>query len=172
LVAGQEPVTNQIGNAILGLLQNPEQLQNLRKCRTINNAALNELLRYGNACELTTWRFFSSPTNLFGASIAAGDGVIVSLNAANRDPKKFKCPHLMDLERPDNTPLNFGFDHHRCPASSLVKLELEISVQHILERLPNLRLACPAYKLKWVSAPFTHGLRKLPVLFGPSPKKK
>lgn len=172
LTAGQEPVTNQIGNAILALLQNPEQLQNLRKKRSVDATALSELLRYGSAYELTSWRFFSEEGHLFGATIAPTEGVIISLNAANRDPKRFRCPHLLTLERTDNAPLNFGYDHHYCPAASLVKLQVEISVQHVIERLPNLRLATATPKLNFVSPPSSHGLRKLPVMFGPLVRKK
>lgn len=172
LVAGQEPVTNQIGNAVLALLQHPDQMQRLVKAAEISETALAELLRFNSAFELSTWRFFSKPTNLLGASIPAGDSVIVSINAANRDPKHFQCPHKLDLERANNTPLTFGHDHHYCPAASLARLELEISVQQIIMRLPNLRLACPQQELTWTTAILARGLRKLPVTFSSINKSK
>jgi hypothetical protein len=165
LVAGQEPVTNQIGSAVLELLRHPDQMQRLIKAQKIDANALNELLRFNSAFELSTWRFFPKTTNLFGVSIPAGDSVIVSINAANRDPKRFQCPHKLDLGRPNNAPLTFGHDHHYCPAASLVRLELEVSLQQILKRLPNLRLSCPPQELKWTNAVQARGLCKLPVTF-------
>ncbi|MEZ9422069.1 cytochrome P450 [Vibrio lentus] len=165
LVAGQEPVTNQIGNAILALLQHPEQLTQLREGSTRIDRAITELLRYDGAFEISTWRFFPETTEWLGETIPAGDPVIVGLNAANRDSAQFGCPHQLDFTRERNKPLSFGYDHHHCPASSLARLELEVSIQAILAYLPNIQLACSEKELCWVNAVLARGLLTLPVKY-------
>lgn len=165
LVAGQEPMTNQIGNAMLALLQHPEQLKQIREDSTRIDRAMTELLRYDGAFALSTWRFFTETTQWLGATVFAGDSVIVGLNAANHDSAQFGCPHKLDFAREPNKPLSFGYDHHYCPASALARLELEVSIQAILEYLPNIQLACTDRELRWINAVLARGLLALPVRY-------
>ncbi len=165
LVAGQEPMTNQIGNAMLALIQNPDQLSHLQRYPSKIEAALTELLRFDGAFALSTWRFFTQATPWLGAVVPAGDSVIVALNAANHDSKQFRCPHQLDFDRAPNKPLSFGYDHHYCPAAALARVELEISIQVILTRLPNIRLGCAPDELRWINAVLARGLVSLPVRY-------
>ncbi len=167
LVAGQEPVSNQIGIALLALLQRPEQIAKLRAHPELAGAAVEELLRIDGAFENTTWRFFAESTEWYGAHIPAGDAVIVALAAANHDPARFACPHMFNFERTPNLHLSFGYGRHFCPAASLARLELELSLRLLLERLPDLRLACPVEHLRWIPAVLTRGVKALPVTFTP-----
>jgi len=168
LVAGQEPVTNQIGNSLLALLQNPEVMESLRATPSSIEKVADELMRFDGAFALTTWRFYSTPTELFGEIIPAGDSVIVALNAANRDESRFSCPHRVQFNRSPNLHLSFGYGRHFCPAASLARLELEVSIGSILERLPNLRLTCPVEDLNWLPSVLARGVETLPVTFTPT----
>jgi cytochrome P450 len=170
LVMGQEPVINQIGNAILALLQDPAAMQQLVDNPVLDDKAVTELLRLNSSVELGTWRFFSKTTNLMGTSIPAGDPVLISISAANRDERRFECPHKLNLQRENNVPLTFGYDHHKCPAEYLARLQLEISLQQIIRRLPNLKLAVPYSELKWNTTALIRGMKKLPVTFGEKAK--
>lgn len=170
LVAGQEPMTNQIGNALLALLHHPEQLKQLQakqlqKDSVYIDRAITELLRYDGAFAFSTWRFFSESTQWLGATVPAGDSVIVGLNAANHDSAQFSCPHQLNLTRKRNKPLSFGYGHHYCPATRLARLELEVSLQSILECLPNIQLACSSRDLRWINAVLARGLLALPVKY-------
>ena len=73
LVAGQEPVTNQITTALIALLRHPDQLTRLRDNPDLLPRAVEELLRYDSAFELTTWRFFDQDNDLHGTEVPAGD---------------------------------------------------------------------------------------------------
>ncbi len=170
LVAGQEPMTNQIGNALLALLHHPEQLKQLQakqlqKDSVYIDRAITELLRYDGAFAFSTWRFFPESTQWLGATVPAGDSVIVGLNAANHDSAQFSCPHQLNLTRKRNKPLSFGYGHHYCPATRLARLELEVSLQAILECLPNIQLACSSRDLRWINAVLARGLLALPVKY-------
>ncbi|MER5780759.1 cytochrome P450 [Streptomyces mobaraensis] len=174
LVAGQEPVTNQITTALVALLRHPEQLERLRKSLTDEDGdpallarAVEELLRYDSAFELTTWRFFAEDTEFHGETVPAGDSVIVSLSAANRDPRRFADPDTLDLDRQPNPHLAFGHGIHFCPGAALARIELQTALRTLLTRLPDLRLEAGPGELPWVHAVLARGVNRLPLSYAP-----
>ncbi|EGX60054.1 cytochrome p450 superfamily protein [Streptomyces zinciresistens K42] len=165
LVAGQEPVTNQITTALVALFRNPRQLARLREDPALLPRAVEELLRHDSAFELTTWRFFDRDSDLHGTPVPAGDSVIVSLCAANRDPRRFPDPDTLDLDRSPNPHLAFGHGIHFCPGAALARAELRIALGTLLTRLPGLRLAVGDDDLAWIPAVLGRGTRELPVAY-------
>ncbi|MDT0309454.1 cytochrome P450 [Streptomyces sp. DSM 44917] len=167
LVAGQEPVTNQITTSVLALLRHPDQLDRLREDPGLLPRAVEELLRYDAAFELTTWRFFAEDSDLYGTRIPAGDSVIVSLWAANRDPDRFPEPDALDLGRAPQQHLAFGHGIHFCPGASLARVELQVALGTLLRRLPGLRADFGAEEPRWIRAVLARGVDALPVAFRP-----
>ncbi|WP_405016193.1 cytochrome P450 [Kitasatospora sp. NBC_00070] len=165
LVAGQEPVTNQISTMMITLLRHPDQLERLRDEPELMPRALEELLRHDAAFELTTWRFFAEDSDLHGTRIPAGDSVIVSLCAANRDERQFPDADALDLERSPNAHLAFGHGVHFCPGAALARAELQIAVATLLTRLPGLRPAVDLDELSWIPAVLARGVNSLPVTY-------
>ncbi|MFJ8504732.1 cytochrome P450 [Streptomyces avermitilis] len=163
LVAGQEPVTNQITTALIALLRSPDQLARLYDEPDLLPRAVEELLRYDSAFELTTWRFFAEDSDLHGTGIPAGDSVIVSLCAANRDPRRFDDADTLDLGRTPNPHLAFGHGIHFCPGAALARAELQIALGTLLRRLPGLRLAVEDEDIEWIPAVLGRGTNHLPV---------
>jgi cytochrome P450 len=163
LVAGQEPVTNQITTMLIALLQHPDQLARLRTEPDLLPHAVEELLRYDSAFELTTWRFLAEDADLHGRRVPAGDSIIVSLCAANRDPGRFPDPDVLDFDRSPNPHLAFGHGIHFCPGAALARAELQIALATLLDRLPAFRLAIPEADLQWVPAVLGRGVSSLPV---------
>ncbi|MFE1886163.1 cytochrome P450 family protein [Streptomyces diastatochromogenes] len=163
LVAGQEPVTNQITTALIALFRHPDQLARLRDTPDLLPRAVEELLRHDSAFELTTWRFFDEDSDLHGTTIPAGDSVIVSLCAANRDPRRFPAPDTLDLDRSPNPHLAFGHGIHFCPGAALARAELQIALGTLLARLPGLHLAIDDEDLAWIPAVLGRGTHQLPV---------
>jgi cytochrome P450 len=173
LVAGQEPVTNQISTALIALLTRPEELTRFRAALAgvdpaardrLLERAVEELLRFDSAFELTTWRFLEADDELFGTRVPAGDSVIVSLCAANRDERKFPDPDRLDLSRTPNPHLAFGHGIHFCAGAALARVELQVALGALLERLPDLALA-EDVELDWVTAVLGRGVRALPVTY-------
>ncbi|MET9413802.1 cytochrome P450 [Streptomyces klenkii] len=165
LVAGQEPVTNQITTAMVALLRHPAALARLRAEPGLMPAAVEELMRLDSAFELTTWRFLAEDADLHGTRVPAGDSVIVSLCAANRDPERFPDPDTLDLDRAQGPHLAFGHGVHFCPGAALARVELQVAVGTLLARLPGLRLAVPEEELSWIPAVLGRGTAELPVAF-------
>ncbi|MER5786647.1 cytochrome P450 [Streptomyces mobaraensis] len=165
LVAGQEPVTNQITTALVALFRHPEALERLRAEPSLMPAAVEELLRLDGAFELTTWRFLAEDAELHGTRVPAGDSVIVSLCAANRDPERFPDPDTLDLDRAQGSHLAFGHGIHFCPGAALARIELQVALGTLLARLPGLRLAVPDGELRWIPAVLGRGTAALPVAY-------
>ncbi|MFJ7071222.1 cytochrome P450 [Streptomyces sp. NPDC098781] len=163
LVAGQEPVTNQITTALIALLRHPAELARLRDTPELMPRAVDELLRYDSAFELTTWRFLAEDGDLHGTRVPAGDSVIVSLCAANRDPRRFPDPDTLDLDRTPNPHLAFGHGIHFCPGAALARAELQIALGTLLTRLPGLRLTIRDEGIEWIPAVLGRGTNRLPV---------
>ncbi|MGW3291504.1 cytochrome P450 family protein [Streptomyces sp. NPDC001002] len=163
LVAGQEPVSNQITTALIALFRNPDQLTRLREDPPLLPRAVEELLRYDSAFELTTWRFFEQDSDLHGTEVPGGDSVIVSLCAANRDPRQFPDPDTLDLDRSPNPHLAFGHGIHFCPGAALARAELQTALGTLLARLPGLQLAVRDEGIEWIPAVLGRGTNHLPV---------
>ncbi|TMU96652.1 cytochrome P450 [Streptomyces sp. DASNCL29] len=163
LVAGQEPVTNQITTSLIALFRHPAELARLRDDPDLTPRAVDELLRHDSAFELTTWRFLDQDGDLHGTRIPAGDSVIISLCAANRDPRRFPDPDALDLDRSPNPHLAFGHGIHFCPGAALARAELRIALDTLLARLPGLRLAIDDADIEWIPAVLGRGTNHLPV---------
>lgn len=93
----------------------------------------------------------------------AGDSVIVSLGAANRDPDIFDCPHDVRVDRSPNPHLAFGYGRHACPAAGLGRIELQEALTALISRLDGLRPAYDGDDLEWSSSPITRAVTALPV---------
>jgi hypothetical protein len=163
LVAGQDPVTNQLTTALVALLRHPAHLDRLRADPALLPQAVEELLRHDSAFELTTWRFLAEDAELHGRRIPAGDSIIVSLCAANRDPRQFANADGLDFDRASNPHLAFGHGVHFCPGAALARAELQVALGTLLARLPGLRLAVDEAELSWIPAVLGRGVTSLPV---------
>jgi pimeloyl-[acyl-carrier protein] synthase len=168
MVGGQETTTNLIGNGIVSLMRNPDQLEKLRSDLSLIPSAVEELLRYESPSQQTA-RLAPYDVELGGKSIRKGQTVRAVMAAANRDPERFADPDRLDITRKDNRHLAFGWAAHFCFGAPLGRLEGQVAFETILRRLPNLSLA-PA-PLVWRENLGLRGLKALPVSFGDRPVK-
>ncbi|MFB6556985.1 cytochrome P450, partial [Streptomyces sp. NPDC056405] len=167
LVAGHETTENLIGNGMLALLSNPEQLAALRADASLLPTAVEEMLRYEGPVETTTWRFTTRPVEIGGVTIPADQTVVVVLASANRDPSRFADPGRFDISREDNQHVAFGHGIHYCLGAPLARLEGQTALATLLTRLPDFRLAVEPDDLRWRGGLIMRGLRTLPVEFEP-----
>jgi len=139
MVGGYETTSNLIGSGLLALLRNPDQLARLREDPTLVPTGVEELLRYESPIQHTA-RLAPHDTEIAGVPIEAGQPVLVLLGAANRDPDQFRDPELLDVGRPDNRHLAFGWASHFCFGASLARAEGATALASLLDRFPRLRL--------------------------------
>jgi cytochrome P450 len=162
MVGGQETTPNLIGNGVLTLLRNPEQLQRLRADPSLISSAVEELLRYESPSQHTT-RLAPDDTYLGGKMICKHQAVIAVMGAANRDRERFVDPDRLDIARHDNRHLAFGGGGHSCFGAALARIEGQIAFDTLLRRMPELALA--PERITWRNNHGLRGLTALPVTF-------
>jgi cytochrome P450 len=167
LVAGHETTVNLIASGVLALLLNPAELARLRAEPALIGGAVEELLRYVNPVNHTTFRCAAEPVEIGGVRISRGDPVLVALSGADRDPARFGDPDRLDLGRDSSGHLAFGHGIHYCLGAPLARLEAQIAVSRLLARFGSISLAVPADSLRWRPSTLIHGLESLPVRLAP-----
>ncbi|HEV2781326.1 MAG TPA: cytochrome P450 [Actinophytocola sp.] len=163
LVAGHETTVNLIANGVLSLLRNPDQLAALRADPTLLPGAVEEFLRYESPVKDATLRYTTAPIRVGGVDIPAGEFLLVSLSAANRDGDRFADPDRLDVTRDASGHLAFGHGVHFCLGAPLARLEGQIAIGRLLGRFPDLALATDPAALRWRNSTLLRGLEHLPV---------
>lgn len=159
LIAGNITTTDLIGNGILALLQNPDQLDKLCARPALTHDAIEEILRYDPPVVQSN-RVASRSREIGGLTIEAGQTVTLSLLAANHDPAAHHDPHRFDVERTDKHHSSFGGGTHFCLGAPLARAEAQIAIPMVFARFPRLHLASgytPIHK----SLPSFNGLESL-----------
>jgi cytochrome P450 len=166
LFAGHQTTADFIGNAVVALLTNPEQLELLRATPELLASAIEELLRFNGPLPVASPRIAAEDVEYQGVRIPRGSIVGVAINAANHDPAQFADPDRLDLCRERGPHLGFGHGVHYCLGVSLARMEAQIGLGALLRRLRGLRLGVPVDELRRLPAasPF-RGLLELPVRF-------
>ena len=137
--AGHETTVNLLGNALLALYRNRDQLDLLRAMPELLTTAADEFIRYDSSVQLSARGTFE-PIQLGGYEIPTGHEVLTLLGSANRDPEQFDDPDRLDLTRQNVKPASFGGGIHYCLGAQLARLETEEALRILLERLPGLEL--------------------------------
>ncbi|MFI5003092.1 MAG: cytochrome P450 [Reyranellales bacterium] len=161
--AGHETTTNLIGNGLLALHRQPDQLARLKADPSLIPNAIEELLRFDSSVQITG-RVTNADVEMGGVTIPAGESIVMLLGAANRDPAQYADPDRLDVGRPNVRPMSFGGGIHHCLGAQLARLEGELVFSVLLERLPNLELP-EKDKPAWKRSFTLRGLSKLPAIW-------
>jgi pimeloyl-[acyl-carrier protein] synthase len=164
LIGGHETTTNLIANGFLTLLRDPESLELLRNRPEIVGSAVEELLRFESPVQHTA-RIAPAEMELGGKTIAKGSRVVAILAAANRDPNRFPDPDRLDLRRPDNRHVAFGWAAHFCFGAPLARMEGQIAFNALLRRLARPILLEKTFY--WRENAGLRGLARLNIGFDP-----
>jgi cytochrome P450 len=135
LGAGNETTTNLIGNAVLALLDHPEELAKVRTARVNVAPFIEEVLRYDSPVQVV-YRQATQDVELSGGKLPAGASVLVLLGAANRDERKFPNPDRFDVERNPQDHVGFGYGIHYCLGAPLARLQGRSALEALLFDCP------------------------------------
>jgi len=162
LVAGHETTVNLIGNGTLALLRNPGELRRLREDPGLIATAVEELLRFDGPVQRTA-RVPSEDVKFGDQVIGKGELVMPFIGAADRDPAQFADPDRLDIGRRENRHVAFGYGIHFCLGAPLARVEGQIALATLVQRLPKLALATdqPQFRMSLT----LRGLSSLPVTF-------
>ena len=159
--AGHETTVNLIGNGLLALYRNPDQLALLKAKPELIGNAIEEFLRYDLSVQMTG-RVALEDVELGGRHIPKGESVLCLLGSANHDPAVYpEHPERLDITRPNVKPLSFGGGIHFCLGAQLARIEAEVAINSLLRRIPDLRLD-DAENPEWRQSFVLRGLARLP----------
>jgi cytochrome P450 len=140
LVAGHETTVNLVGNGLLALLSNRDQLSRVVVGSVDDRRVVDELLRYDSPVQMTT-RIALEPIELSCATVPTGHVVVLLLGAANNDPSAFADPRRLDVSLDRATPhLAFGNGIHHCLGAALARAEGEVAITKLVRRFPAMQL--------------------------------
>ena len=167
LLAGHETTANMLSLGTFALLENPDQAAELRAHPDLMPGAVEELLRYLTIADIF-YRYATEDIDLGGETIAQGSTVVVSLLAANHDPRRFDNPDTLDIRRNARGHLSFGHGVHQCLGQQLARIEMRAGFEGLLRRFPTLELAVPAVEVKLRTDMNIYGVHELPVTWTPT----
>ncbi|MCJ9702977.1 MULTISPECIES: cytochrome P450 [unclassified Bradyrhizobium] len=160
--AGHETTVNLIGNGLLALHRNPDQLALLKARPELMEGAIEEFLRYDSSVQMTGRVALEDIDDLGGKRIPKGETVLCLLGSANRDPAVYPDrPDRLDVTRQNVKPLSFGGGIHFCLGAQLARIEAEIAIATLLRRLPDLRID-DLENPEWRPTFVLRGLKRLP----------
>jgi cytochrome P450 len=160
--AGHETTVNLIGNGLLALHRNPDQLALLKAKPELITNAIEEFLRYDSSVQLTGRVALEDIEDLGGKRIPKGETVLCLLGSANHDPAVYPDhPEKLDIVRPNVKPLSFGGGIHFCLGAQLARIEAEVAISTLLRRIPDLLLD-DADNPEWRPTFVLRGLKRLP----------
>ena len=138
-LAGFETTTNLIGNGVLSLLSQPEQMDVLRAQPELSTNVADELLRHDGTIQLAN-RFATVDLKFGDVTVPAGRGVFIMLGAANRDPARYDNPDQIDFTRTQIQPLTFGGGAHFCLGAPLARMETEVVFRKLAQRFSTFEI--------------------------------
>lgn len=135
MLAGNETTTHLIGNAVLSLLNHPDELTKIRSDRSLVPALIEEVLRYDSSVQ-AMFRRTAQEVELEGGKIPAGQNVFLLLGSANRDERQFPEPDRFDIARNPQDHVAFGYGIHYCLGAPLARLEGRNALESLLFECP------------------------------------
>ena len=165
LFAGHETTTNHIANGLLSLMQFPAQVQKLRHDLSLTNAAVEELLRHEGPSGAQV-RVVQVEHERHGKTLKQGDRLFMMLNAANRDPRAYADPDVVDIERDGVSHLAFGYGAHICLGFPLARTEGQVAFPVVLKRYAHIEPVTSTQR--WLNSLVFRGMETLPVRVRPA----
>lgn len=163
MVAGIDTTWSAIGSAMYHFAAHPQDRRRMVEDPDVWPMAIEELLRFYSP--VTMARVAEEGAEINGCPIPAGDRVLMSFPAANRDPDVFENPDEFIIDRARNRHLAFGVGIHRCAGSNLARMELRLALEEWFKAIPEFELEDPA-SVTWAGGQ-VRGPRNIPVIFPP-----
>ena len=160
LFAGHETITGMLGTALVSLERHPEQRALLRSTPELINNAVEELLRFDTSAQVTG-RQATEDIKVGNTTIRKGQNVAVMVGAANRDQRRWPDADQLRLDRPDPSPISFGFGARYCLGAALARMQLRTAIPVLLNELGDYNIDHP--NVTWKRSFTLRGPLRLPI---------
>ena len=157
--AGAETTRNAFGSGLRALIEHPKQLRKLRGDAQLMRSAIEEIVRWTTP-SIYKRRTVTRDSEFRGRSLKEGDKLTIWEMSANRDERVFDEPFEFDVARWPNRHIGFGFGPHICLGAALARLELNIGLTVLFERIACFEMDGPP---QWVPNNRLLGLKRLPL---------
>ncbi len=165
VIAGNETTRHAISNAMLGLIEQPDQMKRLKDDPSLIPGAIEELLRWASPVYHFR-RTATKDTVLAGKEIKAGDKVVMWFASGNRDDSMFDNPYSIDVTRPNVDHMTFGKGSpHLCLGNNLARMEIRLMFEELLPQLADIAVDG---EIKRVRSNFVNGIKAFPVSITPA----
>lgn len=173
LTAGHESTTGTLAVGMAALLYHPDQLAMLRDDPSLIKSAVEEILRYTDVTHSGRLRTAREDIEIGGVTIRAGEAIIMHQPTADREAGVYPDPHRFDITRNPRLHLAFGTGIHGCIGQPLARMELQLGIGTLVQRLAGLTPAQPLERLRFHHGMAIYGLESLPVNWeaGPPPTR-
>ncbi len=161
VVAGNETTRNATTGGLMALVENPGELDKLRRDPSLVDSAVEEIVRWTTPVIQFT-RTATEDFELRGQKIRTGQSVCLFYPSANRDEEVFEHPFEFRVDRKPNDHLGFGIGEHVCLGANLARLELRVIFKHLARRLVSVELAGKPERLR---SSFVGGIKRLPIRY-------
>ena len=161
VVAGNETTRNALSGGLLALIENPAEMEKLRKNPSLTAKAAEETVRWTSP----VIQFCRTPVEDFemhGSTVRAGESLCLFYPSANRDAEAFEAPDEFRVDRSPNPHLGFGIGEHFCLGANLARLEIRVALEQVIPRLTEIELAGP---VKRVESSFLGGVKRMPIRY-------
>ncbi len=168
LVAGNDTTAAALANVMMVFAHDPDLVERLYESvdddRFITRF-VEEVLRLEPPVH-GLFRTATKDVTVGGVDIPAFSQICTLFASANDDESKFACPRTLDIQRSNvGTNLTFGAGIHRCIGASLARMEIKVTVQEVVRRLTNIKLAVPPEDIQFIPSLATHTIINLPLTF-------
>ncbi len=163
LAAGSGTTWKQMGITMAAIFERPDVLAAVRDDRRLIRAAIEESVRWAPTDPMFS-RHVTRDTEFFGADLRQGSVLHLCLGAGNRDPARWERPDEYDITRPPKPTLAFGSGPHVCLGMHVARAEMNVGINALLDRLPNVRLDPDAERPAYIGF-YERGATAIPVVF-------
>ncbi|ONI77920.1 cytochrome [Actinosynnema sp. ALI-1.44] len=164
LIAGYVTTATQIGVSMAMLLHRPHIVKEIQADLSLVPSAVEELMRYQvMGSSIGSLRYALEDIELSDGSVVPKGATVMLSVESNMDESVFPDPYTIDIRRKENNHLSFGSGIHYCAGAALARMELQVTYEGLLTRLPNLTLAVPGAQLRRAEGGFINGFTEVPV---------
>lgn len=159
--AGHDTTASAIAGGLQALIENPDQMEKLKKDPSLVLTAADEIIRWVTPVK-HFMRTATEDYTISGVTIKKGESVLLAYPSANRDEEVFDKPNVFDISRSPNKHLAFGFGVHYCLGAMLARMEIKAILTELIPRLKSVELAGEPSLMKTL---FVGGLKHLPIRY-------
>jgi cholest-4-en-3-one 26-monooxygenase len=161
VIAGNETTRNATSGGLLALIENPDELEKVRRDPALLKPLVEEVLRWTSPV-IHFCRTAARDAEVSGQQVREGDRLVLFYPSANRDEDVFDEPDRFHADRKPNRHVAFGIGEHFCLGAHVARLELEVIFRRLIARLDEVELAGPVERLR---SSIVGGIKHMPIRY-------